>query len=363
MSTRFLLRALALACTLGVAAVACGGGDDSGDASTTTTTAPAPTTTGAPAPDAPKEPLTGRPSGDPASLARPALVAKVDNADNRTCAENARPQVALDEADLVYELMVEGITRFAAVYHSRLPEAIGPVRSARSSDIDVIAQFNVPLLAWSGNNPNVGEELNRAAKSYVNVGHSSAAGKLYYRDKNRCAPHNLFVSPAALHEFAQGQGNAPNPVFEYRGTGEPAPAGATPVAGLRLTVGRDVVYAWNAGSASWDRSQSGTPHVVVGDRIISPANVVVAEMAYVPSSTAGSPKAVSVGKGRLHVYTAGTVVTGTWERATAQSPWVLRDEAGAVIKLTPGVTWVSFAPEGRHEVLASADSVVKYLKS
>jgi hypothetical protein len=363
MSKRLLFRALAVGCILGVTAAACGGGDDADSAATTTTSPPAPTTTAAPPPDV-KEPLTGRTSTDAASLDRPALVAKIDNADNRGCADNARPQLALDEADVVYELMVESITRFAAVYHSRLPEAIGPVRSARSSDIDIIAQFNVPLLAWSGNNPGVGQELNRAADTFVNVGHSSAAGRLFYRDKNRCAPHNLFVSPAALYEFAEGEGNAPNPIFQYRGTGSAPPAAAAPVAGARLTVGREVVYTWNAESTSWDRTQSGTPHVVVGDRRISPTNVVVAEMSYTPSSSdPRSPKAVSVGRGQVHVYTAGTVVAGTWERETAQSPWTLRDEAGAVIELEPGTTWVSFAPAGRHEVLASADAVAKYLKS
>ncbi len=58
------------------------------------------------------------------SLSRPPLSAKIDNH------PSARPQVGLDEADIVFEELVEGgLTRYVAVWHSSLPAEIGPVRS------------------------------------------------------------------------------------------------------------------------------------------------------------------------------------------------------------------------------------------
>src|SRR5690349_3213017 len=84
--------------------------------STTTTTAPV----------IPTWPLTGIP-GDAAQMNIPIVVVKVDNS------PWARPHAGINQADIVYELNVEGITRFMELYHSNSPDRIGPVRSARSS--------------------------------------------------------------------------------------------------------------------------------------------------------------------------------------------------------------------------------------
>ena len=89
--------------------------------------------------------LTGLPAG-PSVTARAALAVKIDNA------PDGQPQWNLADADLVFEENVEGITRFVAVYHTNVPDRIGPVRSARTSDIDILAGLNRPVLAWSGGN-------------------------------------------------------------------------------------------------------------------------------------------------------------------------------------------------------------------
>jgi len=106
--------------------------------STTTTTAPLPVW-----------PLTGLPDAKASGPAHPAIVVKMDNS------PDARPQTGINEADVVYELLVEGITRYALVFHSNLVDPVGPVRSARSSDIDLVADLSTPLFAWSGANGGV----------------------------------------------------------------------------------------------------------------------------------------------------------------------------------------------------------------
>ncbi|HEV8296958.1 MAG TPA: DUF3048 domain-containing protein, partial [Acidimicrobiales bacterium] len=350
------VRVLAVLCALGLLGAACGG-KSKGDAAPpepTATTNSSTTTTGVPPPEAPKEPLTGLPSGDPAALSRPALVVKIDNADAGNCADSARPQAGIDQADVVYDILVEGITRYAAVFHSKMPEVIGPVRSARSSDIDIVAQLDTPLLAWSGNNSNVGDELADAKDMFVNVGHSSKAGSNFYRDKERCAPHNLMVNPADLYEFAKGQGGAPTPIFQYRAPGESLPPSAQAMPGVRLTTGQEVVYAWNATTSSWDRIQKRSPHLAADGKQISPANVVALEVDYRPSSTPGSPRAVTVGEGPAHVYSDGKLVDGTWKRDDPAAPWTLVDPSGAPIKLTPGTTWVELQQIGKVEALDAA---------
>jgi hypothetical protein len=349
MQTRSSLRAFALACTVAIVAAGCGGGgDDSEDATTTTaSTTAAPTTTAAP--ELPRAPLTGLEVADAAPLAKPALLVKINNADGGNCETRSRPQVGLDQADIVIEELVEGgITRFMAVFHSTVPETVGPVRSARSSDIDLIEPFNVPLFAWSGNNPNVGNELNSIKDRFVAVGHSSGAGDKFFRDNagGRCKPSNLFAHPADLYAFAEGKGQPPTPVFTYREEGAPLSATAAPVAGVKLKSDVDTAFVWNATTSTWDRYQRRTKHVAAGDIPLSPTNVVVLDVEYRGSSTAGSPEAVSVGFGTAHVYMDGQVIEAVWARESAQGPWILTDAAGAPIGLNPGRTWVQLARGG-----------------
>ena len=75
----------------------------------------------------------------------PVLAVKID--DTRL----ARPQIGVEDADLVYIEQVEGgLTRLAAIFSSVIPENIGPVRSARISDIDILSQYGKVIFAYSG---------------------------------------------------------------------------------------------------------------------------------------------------------------------------------------------------------------------
>jgi hypothetical protein len=364
MKARYL-RAFALVPALAIVAVGCGGGGnktaapDTTEATTTTST----TTTMPAVP--PKAPLTGLPVTDPAVLSRPTMLVKINNADGGDCSTRSRPQIGLDQADIVIEELVEGgITRFMAAFQSTIPETVGPVRSARSSDVDLLQTFNDPLFAWSGNNGNVGAELDSIHDRFVAVGHSTSAGSNFYRDNagGRCAPGNLFVHPSDLYDFAKDQGQAAQPVFQYRGDGEAIPATAPAVAGVKLNTALDAAFVWNAQTNSWDRYQKRTKHVAGNDTPISPQNVVILDIDYKGSTTAGSPEAVSVGSGPAHVYMGGKVVDGTWKKDSPQGPWVLTDAAGAPLKLTPGKTWLQLADAGAGVATAlDAAGVAPYL--
>ncbi|CAM5613520.1 hypothetical protein SVIOM342S_08193 [Streptomyces violaceorubidus] len=75
----------------------------------------------------------------------PVLAVKVDNV------RGARPQTGLEAADVVYAEPVEaGLSRLMAIYATELPASVGPVRSARESDLELLGQFDRPVLAFSG---------------------------------------------------------------------------------------------------------------------------------------------------------------------------------------------------------------------
>ena len=338
-------------------ASACGDKSDKGattssTSSTSTTVESTTTTTVAPGPPAP---LTGLPVADDAAAKRPALILKIDNSDAAGCDNTARPQIGLNQADIVIEELVEGITRFMAVFQSNIPETVGPIRSARSSDVDLITAFKKPMFGWSGNNSNVGAELYRIKNSFVNVGYDSQWSSRYFREtKGRCAPHNLFASPKELFEAAP-EAETPDRPFAMRAVGAGLPSGmGLSTTGVSIKMGYPAQFDYNSISKQWERTQNGTQHVDAEGKVISVDNVVVLMTTYKMSSTAGSLQAISVGKGRALVYTDGKVVEGEWTRPFPESPWTITtgDDAKPV-ELTPGRTWVSLASKGSVQDLTN----------
>ena len=322
-------------------------GDQPGDG-----TAPAPTPT---PPPLPTEPLTGELLEDNSIMDRPALAVKIGTSNA------GRPQSGINQADMLIEVRVEGITRLIAVYHSQGAEPLGPVRSARSSDPDILANFGRPIFGHSGANPGVLAELAE--------GH--AAGKLYelrwddlpndyWRVGDQAAPFNLYTTTSAIWNAAPAELTAPEALFEYRREGEELPAGADPVPGveIRYLGGNESIahFVWDADAAGWARWQDGTPHVDMArepdgtpnpdiDPVqVTPANVVVLQTRYLPSApSATSPQAITADPqgGVALVFTDGHLIRGRWERPTAAEPWKVTDGNGNPVRLTPGQTFIA----------------------
>ncbi len=269
----------------------------------------------------------------------PALAVKIDNVDR------ARPQYGVEQADILYEELVEGrLTRLIAVFHSDVPHTVGPVRSVRTTDVDILAQLGTPLLSASGANPGVLAVV--AGSNVVNL-NVLEAGAAYFRTGSRSAPHNLLARPELLYQASNGRGTTPTPLFQYREAGTPL-TGGSPTNGVEVDFGStEVSFSWSPVAQGWDRTQNGSPHVAASGERISPDNVVVLEVAYGTSAVdAQSPEAHTVGSGRVWVYTAGQVVQGTWTRSSATQPIALLDGNGRAIQLTPGQTFVELAPIG-----------------
>jgi hypothetical protein len=341
---------LGLVCLLGVALLGlpgCGGDDADAAANlnrvttTTTTTTTVPTTTTAP----PVFPLTGTPLTDPAATSRPALVVKIDNLD--TNRGRARPQMGINQADVVYEELVEGgITRFLTMFHSTGSNPVGPVRSARTSDIAIFSPLNRPMFAWSGAAPWVVPRIQQSPVQ--DVGHGSPC-EVYSRRSDRRAPHNLFSSTSALYACYDGGSGAPPQLFTYRAPNAPLGAGARPINGVNLVFGQGtasapVQYRWDP-RGGWIRFQSGTPHTDEAGVGVAPQNVIVQFTPYGWDSPS-VPLAQTEGTGTAWVLTNGQLIPATWSKAgpTAVTQYV--DSAGRPIGLTPGRTWVALVANG-----------------
>jgi Protein of unknown function (DUF3048) N-terminal domain/Protein of unknown function (DUF3048) C-terminal domain len=298
------------------------------EAATTTSTTVEETTTTAPA--KPIYPLTGVENPDPAIAARPALIVKVDNV------PAARPQSGFNEADLVYEEIInDSYTRFGMVFQSGDADPVGPIRSGRLQDVDIFTSLDHPLFAWSGGNRTVTDAIN--ASELVNISHPSHPA-LYYRSSAKKAPNNLYSSTPTLYSQIQPYQPAAKQQFAYREPG--APAAGTPSAGVGVALDNiKVNWEWHADDGLYHRVMGGKPHMDALSGPVTTNNVVVLAMEYAPGIS-GSPDAQTLGGGEAFVFTGGNYIHGTWTRADIHDPFGLRADDGTVIALQPGRTFI-----------------------
>ena len=305
-------------------------------------------------------PLTGELTSDFFLAQRRAVAVKVDNGGLRP-----RPQFGLSAADIVYEVLVEGgFTRFLAVFHSEIPDRIGPVRSVRSSDMDLLADLGTPYLASSGANSVVQREMREAANAGVLIDAGALRGvPAYSLDRNRAAPHNRFFHYTQLLDSTTAS-TAPatvTPLFEYGSNHPPDIAGAAGVTVAYSFYGNVVSHAWDAGVGGWVRIQNGEVHTTESDFgtvEIAPTNVAVLWLPYTTSAAdPKSPQALSYGSGDALVLTAGAVHQAAWERSEGRRGFRLTDADGNVLGLSPGSTWVILANRGSRQPVAGVTMV------
>jgi hypothetical protein len=283
-------------------------------------------------------PLTGLPIGD-ANLNYPALSAKVDNH------PSARPQVALDQADIVFEELVEGgLTRYVAVWHSNLPPEVGPVRSVRPMDPDIISPFG-GVLAYSGGQQRFVEAmLNTPVESAIHG--QSNVSDFFYRSRDKVAPHNVIVRAVELVQNFSDKAPPP-PQFSYAGDASQATAveSGEPVSTFtaRFSSFQAPGWQWVESEGGFARSQTnGAADVALSGARISAANVVSIFVDIQVIQDIPTTFLVSSGDG--YVATGGHIIPVTWSKAAPEEPIVLRTASGDIVTLAPGITWVELLP-------------------
>lgn len=308
------------------------------DAATTTstsTTIEATTTTIAPEP---LEPLTGLPLADPALLTKVALVVKVSND------PGARPQTGLNDPDIVFEAWGAGPTRFATIWHSRDLDFVGPIRSCREQDVNLVGSFNRAVFACSGGNPGNIALLRSSDLLLITEG----KGPGWELDPHRGRPHKTHANTALLRSNAGIDRSGPSQQFHYRSVGEAAVAGI-PMTGFDLQI-QQVFVQWrhDLATGTYLRSQDGHPHVLTDKLQVSTENVIIAFLDYEPSHTdRRSPDGNTTGTNPALVFTGGRLISATWTRGDRLGPFTLTDDSGAPVLLTPGRTFVELPNSGK----------------
>jgi len=282
--------------------------------------------------------LTGEPI-EAGSLSRPALSAKVDNH------PSARPQVGLDEADIVFEELVEGgMTRYLAVWHSKLPAEIGPVRSVRPMDPEIVSPFG-GVFAYSGGQVRF-IQMMEAAPVYNAIHGQSDTASTFYRTSAKVAPHNVLVKAPELIEQHLDL-VAPPKMFDYAASLAESTAvlEGTPLASVntRFSGFSSPSWEWDGTQNKFVRYQTnGAADSASSGNQLAATNVIVLLVGIDVIEDIPTTRLVSQGKG--YVATGGSIVDITWIKASPEAPIVLSTQAGSPVLLGVGNTWVELLP-------------------
>jgi hypothetical protein len=290
-----------------------------------------------------EDPLTGLAVDDPTVLKRRPLHIRVGND------AAARPQVGLNQADLVYEEIVEWwVTRYTAVYLSHAPDTVAPIRSARLISTQLTQQYDAALVN-SGGSDGVRWQLSQLP--IVNLDEYFWPEPFFYRE-NQGWQTRLAVNAAAAYELMDREGMLVG--ARLRGfTFADEPVGNEPAVTVFIPYPKrtsPVEWRYDSGSGRYLRWVSGEPLIDFADNLqISAANVVVYYAEHLPtdivedSNGATSIRILVNGEGRAQVFRDGVVAEGLWRTDGSQTPEFVFPN-GASLPLKRGNSWIEVVP-------------------
>jgi hypothetical protein len=218
---------------------------------------------------------------------------------------------------------------------------IGPVRSAREDDLELLRQFGRPAFAYSGATATLLPYIQRTAR-IVNLYSGITRG--YYRNTSRIAPYNLYAHTRQLLAQARLASKARDIGFRF---GAPPPGGKATRSASVSYPAASFRFTWSAGKGRWLVSMDGAAARTTDGGRLSPATVVIQ---YTTVRTSRfleygkpPPYAESTGSGTALVLRDGKAWTTHWSRPNANGGTTFATASGRRMTFTPGQVWVVLA--------------------
>ena len=280
------------------------------------------------------------------SLTRRILGVKVDNH------LEARPQSGIEKADLIFEIWVEGLTRYLAFFQASDAEYIGPIRSMRPTDIALQNPFAASFVNSGGQDWVYELAWNSSVRYFLEPEGT-------FRISDRYPPHNLYGDTVALRTL-DDRGDYDEPLEALWNFGE-MPEDATPATQISMTYPYEFSssWYWNPVLNHYEKDTTGNPHYYLDSegnaQRVSADTLIVFEMdvymtCYGCTSGRVVPVTVTTGSGPAWILAEGKVVSGTWSRETDTEWFSIQDENGSDLKVPPGRIWVTLARNDRTTI-------------
>jgi hypothetical protein len=262
----------------------------------------------------------------------PVLAVKIDNH------KDARPQTALEDADIVGVEKVEGgLGRLFAIYSSHYPKSLGPVRSAREYNVEQMRMFQRPALAYSGAREAVVDLIKKSP--LYGVSHDDYPND-YERGGDNEPPHNLYGHPDKLLKDAPHASKASDIGFRF---GDETPGGGKPNKEVSVDYGSsETTFNWSAKEERWLASFDGKPATSTGGKRLGGKTVIVQKTDMPPDSSGETPYIKTVGSGEATVLRDGKAFKTKWERKSATGDTTYTLSNGKRMPFDRGQVWLVY---------------------
>lgn len=290
----------------------------------------------------------------------PILVVKIDDT------PAAHPQAGLEDADVVYIEQVEGgLTRLAAVFSSEIPDVVGPVRSARISDIELLEQFGRVAFAYSGAQSKLLPVI--AEANLENLGAQRQGRDIYANDPARFAPTAMMLQAKKLmgKVAEQGRSIAISKNIGWR-FGDAPDTGTTISSVQVFWPASSYEVTWSQSEKRWLLSQQGLPDLAASGLQLGPTTFVIQFVAITPSEYYDkvgqvTPFSATVGSGKGFILRDGLAIAALWNRPTAEvgTSWTL--PTGEEILFASGQIWVALTDKQPVFTPASTSNIADAL--
>ena len=290
-------------------------------------------------------PLSGVHVDDPATINRRPILVRYGND------HAARPHSGVSQAEIVMEDLMDAwwITRLTAVYLENAPTKVGPIRSARPVNIEILPAFD-GVLVFSGASIGVSQLL---AQESLDLIHEGQEGDLFYRGADRAAPHNLYTSIEAVHERLSLRGKERG--YDLRGFtfAEATPSGGTAATQVHIPLPKTstVDWSWDVAAGVYRRWVQGVAYTdhLTGEQVGCENVIIIYAKHWESDIVEDSRGATSIGialRGgeRVQIFRDGQVLDGFWWRSEKGMLFQFIDGNGNDIPLKPGHSWIQFVP-------------------
>ena len=274
----------------------------------------------------------------------------------------AHPQIGIGEADVIYIEQVEGgLTRLAAIFSSKYPTAIGPVRSARISDLDILAQYGKVGFAYSGAQSKFRPKIAQA--NLFDLGAEREPATIYSRDKSRVEPTNMILNAPALLTKAANENKVIDQVKSVGWQFGDAPKIGNQIisATVKWPASR-YKFTWSQSEKRWLISYRDSPDLDANGLQLGSASVLIQLVSITNSEyhdkVGGiTPFSNTVGSGIAYLLRDGKAFKINWKRDTAESGTQFTTETGETANFAPGQIWIALTDQApKFEVPAPVES-------
>ena len=270
----------------------------------------------------------------------PILAVKIDDT------TMAHPQVGLESADIIYIEQVEGgLTRLAAIYSSRIPPRIGPIRSARVSDLELLAQFGKVGFAYSGAQSKFRPEIEAA--NLVDLGAQAKPPTIYTTDSTRIQPYAMILRADLLMDLVNEKGislaTPKNPGWTFaqstdQGVAIDSAHISWPASSYDVT--------WSQKDKNWKLSHNGKANInEAGDVLTADTFVIqivkITDSIYRDKVGGVTPLITSTGSGEGFILRDGRYIAANWKRPTAEDGTRWTSQEGVEIPFKAGSIWIA----------------------